>query len=431
MKIKIPKTLIELSEIFKDAGSQLYLVGGYVRNSLLGFVETDMDICGPMPYHKVLEMLKNSVFDADIVNEKLGTLLIKSRISNDEFEYTTWRKESYGAGGVHSPEKVEFVKDIKQDALRRDFTCNCIYYDISADKIIDFGGVRDTLEHLLRTVNLPEQTFADDGLRILRLARMSAELNFSIEPECEKVVCAMISQLGDISQERFNKEVVSILFADYKYESIKNPNAPALGINLLSKWGAWGYILKEITLDMGMNTLNEKLRQPWVHLLANSPVIHRITIFTYEILKALGLKISPSNVGKILGANGLVLSRKEVLLQYELIYGAEILLKGINNDDELRLFLQRNKKNLTRMLDFAKILGAEQSIFSTYKIMMADKVPMTLHDLKINGNDIEKAYPEIPKHKYSHILQNLLEQCCLMPELNSKTELLNMIKRIK
>ena len=432
MKIKSPQTLSELSNIFHEAGSPLYIVGGYIRNSLLGFVETDIDICGPMLYSKVQELLKTSIFDAQIVNENLGTLLIRSKISNDEFEYTTWRRESYSAGGVHRPEKVEFVAEMKEDALRRDFTCNCIYYDVYKDEIVDLcGGVRDTLDHRLKTVRLPEYTFADDGLRILRLARMSAELDFSIEQECDDAARDMISQLGDISQERFNKEVVSILFSDYKYESIKNPYSPTRGISLLSKWGAWGYILQEVTLEMGLEKVNEKLRQPWVKMLEGSHVIDRITVFTYEILKALGLKNNLENVNKILGPNGLVLSRKEILLQTELLQGADILIQGITEEDNLRLFIQKKYKNITRMLDFAQILGLQPYASSIHKLMMLDKVPMNLHDLKINGNDLKEVYPDIPKQKYSDILQQLLEQCCIMPELNKKSELLKMIGRIK
>lgn len=426
--MKLPQTLIELGKIFHQKGSPLYVVGGYVRNSILGFTETDIDICGPLPYYEVKELLQNSIFNAEIVNEKLGTLLIKSKINREEFEYTTWRKESYGVGGVHSPEKVEFVTDVKQDASRRDFTCNCIYYDVNKGEVVDlFGGVRDTWERVLKTVRTPEQTFADDGLRILRLARMSAELGFSIDEECEGVAKKMVAQLADISQERFNKEIISILFSDYKYPSIQNPNAPKRGLALLSEWGAWSYIFREIALEKGMSYVYEKLQNKRVQLLGSATVIHRITLFTYEILNGLELDVTRENVNKILGTNGLMLSKKEVMLQTELLLGVQSVLKGFQSEEDARLFIQKNAGNIVRMMDLGSILG-EHSLSSIYKVMLLDKVPMTLRDLKIDGYDLADRYPDIPKERYGDILNNLLQQCCIMPELNEKSRLLNFIK---
>ena len=429
MKLNIPQSLKELAKYFSLAGNKLYIVGGFVRNSLLGFVETDFDICGPMKYEDVETMLQNSVFDVTLINKNLGTLHIKSKISEEVFEYTTFRKESYSQGGAHRPEKVVFVKDIKKDAIRRDFTCNAIYYDIFEDKIVDlFSGVQDTLQKTLRTVNVPDKTFDDDGLRILRLARISAELDFDVNEECYITAKEKISNLKDISQERFHKEILQMLFADYKYDAINNPNCPTKAINFLNDWGAWGYILRSLSLEHGMQWVNEKLSKPWVQYLDNADAIHRVSVFTYEILRALDLPINLENVDKILGQNGLMLSKKEVRLQADILTALNEQ-NVLHDEAAIRKFIQKNHKIILRVIDLSKIFVGNLQIEHIYHLMKLDKVPMSLKDLAIGGQDLIKFCPEIKKENYSYVLNSLLEVCALMPEFNTKENLLTFIKR--
>ena len=427
MKIEIPKTLKELGKIFKAHNYNLYIVGGYVRNSLLGFVETDMDICGAMRFDEVQKMIAGTIFSCHVVNQNLGTLLIKSKVSEEEFEYTTFRKESYISGGQHSPKDVVFIDDIKTDCLRRDFTCNAIYYDVCQDEFKDFcGGINDVLAKRLKTVNTPEITFNDDGLRILRLVRMACELDFQIEDETFAVAKEKISYLKDISTERFNKEIMSILFSDYKYDAINNPNAPARGVGILSQLGAWGYIFQELSFTYGTENINKKLNSPWAFYLSQAPSIHRVSVFTYEILKALGLEINKENTLKILGENGLMLSKKEALLQAKLIGGIE-KIKTITSEDEMRIFIAENSKIIARMLNLAHVFGFGQAMTSVYKIMKSDNVPLSIKDLDINGNDLKKI-KNIKEEEYSKVLNNLLIDCVLIPELNIKHKLIKVLK---
>lgn len=427
MELKLPQTLTDLATIFEQNGSKLFVVGGFVRNALLGFCETDTDICGPMRYDLVQKMLKNTAFSSKLINKNLGTLHIKSKITNEEFEYTTFRTESYSQGGIHTPEKIVFVDDINKDVVRRDFTCNAIYYDIINKQIVDLcGGVRDTKEHILRTVDHPRKTFDDDGLRILRLVRMACELDFDIDDDTYAVAREKVDNLKDISQQRFNKEIVAILFSDYKYQFIKNPHGPTKGIKILSNLGAFGYIFRELSLKIGKDNLNKKLCSPWLHYFISTPILHRISVFCYELLKALDLEINKQNINAVLGENGIVLSKKEVLLQTKILCGFEEL-KTLKLGEE-STFIQKYFSIITRFLEFASIFNLGQNVKTRLCIMKEDGVPMEIKDLKITGDDLIKNFPNLPKTSYSKVLNNLLLQCLALPELNTKQNLIRYLK---
>lgn len=223
MEISVSKNLIKIAKEFKKNDSTLYIVGGFVRNSFMKLENTDVDVCGNLPGDKVIEICTEKFgFNAFVVNKKLGTVLIK--ISEDEeYEYTTFRKENYKVGGSHSPESVDFITDIRIDAKRRDFTCNALYYDILKGEVVDFyGGVKDIERKQLKTIETPAFVFSSDGLRLLRLIRLNSEFGFKVEKRTLKIARAMNYQLKDISAERRLKELKQIVVADFRYENIGN-----------------------------------------------------------------------------------------------------------------------------------------------------------------------------------------------------------------
>lgn len=430
MKINISNTLRSLAEIFHNAGSTLYIIGGYVRNAILGFCETDVDVCGDMTVETLRNVLDKDLYRVELVNPKLGTVHIYPKFSDEEFEYTTFRSENYAQGGTHSPDDVVFVKDIRLDASRRDFTANCIYYDIYNDAIVDFyNGVQDVNSKVLRTVETPQFVFSNDGLRMLRLVRIASELDFSIDEDCFLTACNMVSQLKDISHERFNKEIVSILFADYKYNFISNPHAPIMGVNLLSKMNAWQYILPNITKHLGAEVVNARLSGNWCKTLNSATAPHRITAFVVDMLNALDLPLESAFIRDILGTKGIMLQKAEVQLQTSIITAYRQILLGFDSDEKRRLFIQSNSTLLDRILGFASLSTDVSSYRLSRDLMIMDGVPMTLKDLKINGTDLIKNFPNLEKNKFSTILNDLLSTCCLMPEANTKENLICLVKQ--
>ena len=177
-----------------------------------------------------------------------------------------------------------------------------------------------------------------------------------------------------------------------------------------------------------MQWVNEKLSKPWVQYLDNADAIHRVSVFTYEILKALDLPINLENVDRILGQNGLMLSKKEVRLQADILTALNEQ-NVLHDEAAIRKFIQKNHRIILRVIDLSKIFGGNLQIEHIFHLMKLDKVPMSLKDLAIGGQDLIKFCPEIKKENYSYVLNSLLEVCALMPEFNTKENLLTFIKR--
>ena len=189
----------------------LFLVGGYVRNVLLwgAPVGTDVDVCGPMTVDEVAAAL-DGVAEVIPVNPRVGTVLV--RYEGADLEYTTFRRDSYPIGGVHTPDKVVFVSTVDEDALRRDFRVNALYANALTGEVIDVtGGLTDLENRVINTTREAAEVFAEDGLRILRMVRFCAELGFAPHRDALAVARAMRDQLDDITPERKREELDKIL----------------------------------------------------------------------------------------------------------------------------------------------------------------------------------------------------------------------------
>lgn len=429
MKINVSKNLNELSNLFQQNGHPLYIVGGYVRNAVLGFCETDIDLCGSATPSEIMNIVPKNMYNIEIVNKKLGTMHLHSKYNDEVYEYTTFRAENYLPGGKHSPTTVEFVRDITQDARRRDFSANAIYYDIFNDKIIDFyNGVDDTRHHILRTVETPEFVFKSDGLRMLRLVRIACELGFKIDKTSLETAKNMIKNLKDISKERFNKEILSVLFADYKYSSIKTTDAHIKGVKYLSYMGAWPYIFEKLFSVYNLAP-NKKLKQNWYAMLQKSTAGYRVCAFCIDFLNALGVPIKKESITLVLGQEGLALNKKQVYEYTRIILGYLDVLGGFASNDQKRMFVQKNISIIDDIIGLVDITASAQDLKVLKNIMIVDKVPLTLKDLAINGDDIKKNFPDLPKNQYSQVLDHLLHLCCIAPELNVRKSLIDIISK--
>ena len=243
----IPGFLREAAKHFSEKGAPLYLVGGWPRNRLLNLPPGDLDVSSALPPDQAAGLFER-VPGARVIerNTRLGTFGVL--YEDVQAEYTAFRTESYGEGGAHRPEQVCFGATMEQDALRRDFTVNAIYHDIAAGHDIDpLAGLPDIAARQLRTCRSPAETFADDGLRLMRLARFAAELDFSIEKETYAAARDNAALIDDIVPERVQAELFKILLADTKYRDLARAQSPVLkGLHLLDDLGLLPRILPEL-----------------------------------------------------------------------------------------------------------------------------------------------------------------------------------------
>ena len=228
--------LKELAELFRSFAT-LYAVGGFSRSLLLGVPPHDIDICSKLTLEDVKKLLSNTRFAVSAKSMRLGT----ARIYADGFsaEYTAFRTDSYPAGsGAHRPESVTFTEDMREDAERRDFTANAVYFDPLTEKFTDFfGGAEDIKRKVLRAVREPDKVFAEDGHRVLRLVRFSAELGFLAEEETFASAKRNARLVLDIAKERVFAELDRIVTADTAYPALGNADGHVRGLALMDALG--------------------------------------------------------------------------------------------------------------------------------------------------------------------------------------------------
>lgn len=194
------KIIKEVLEVLNKHGYQAYLVGGFVRDTLLGIKSYDVDICTsalPKEVHAIFNMHSNNYGGANMT------------IGNYNFDITTFRKESNYKN--RKPEKIEYIDDLKTDLLRRDFTINTIVMD-KYGKVIDLlNGIEDLNNRLIKMVGNPSKRIEEDPLRILRAIRFATILDFQIDGKLVEVIKEKKTLINNLSKTRVREELDKIL----------------------------------------------------------------------------------------------------------------------------------------------------------------------------------------------------------------------------
>ncbi len=185
-------------------GNKAYLAGGCVRDAFLNRTPKDFDVATSARAEEILRLFPNS----NKQGKAFGVVAVFC--SKGPVEVATFRKDGPYTDGRH-PEYVEFLSD-KEDALRRDFTVNALFYDLKSDKVIDYvKGIEDIEKKIIRTVGAPKKRFQEDHLRILRAVRFRIQLGFKVEASTQDTLFEMKDTLLKISRERIYEECVKIL----------------------------------------------------------------------------------------------------------------------------------------------------------------------------------------------------------------------------
>ena len=228
----------------------LYLVGGSVRNFIIDrSISKDIDLAGCIPVEQFCLALQKNGLKLSATYPRTGTVMFKD--GNYNCEYTCFRREQYSGGG-HSPTSVEWTDDIYEDALRRDFKCNAVYYHIKDQKFVDpLGGIKDIENKTLDTVKQPDKVFCADGLRLMRLARFCGELDFNPTDEVIARAREFSDNILEISKERIFCELKMILNTDKKYP-FSNKFGHYKALKVLDEIRVLDKMIPELTLGRGM-----------------------------------------------------------------------------------------------------------------------------------------------------------------------------------
>ena len=231
---RLAPVLDPLGQLFADAGHALHLVGGPVRDAMLGRSHHDLDFTTSARPEQTEKLLKRwgdgGLWD---MGRDFGT--IGARRGEWVVEVTTYRSETYDSTS-RKPE-VAFGDSLAVDLGRRDFTVNAMAVSLPGRVFEDpYGGIADLAERVLRTPGTPEDSFGDDPLRMLRAARFAAQLGFTVAPEVVAAMTAMADRISIISAERVRDELVKLICAPY----------PRLGLSLLAETGLAQIVLPEL-----------------------------------------------------------------------------------------------------------------------------------------------------------------------------------------
>ena len=208
MKLTLDPGAAALLDALHAAGYAAYAVGGCVRDSLLGRTAHDWDLCTSALPQQVMELFGTE--QCIPTGLQHGTVTIK--YGGQLYETTTFRTEGSYTDGRH-PDEVQFVPDVREDLARRDFTINAMAYNAAEGLVDPFGGQKDLQNGLLRAVGEPQQRFAEDALRILRLYRFAARFGFALDAATARAARQLAPHLDCISAERIQEELAKLLAA--------------------------------------------------------------------------------------------------------------------------------------------------------------------------------------------------------------------------
>lgn len=438
MKIQLPDKVNRIIDTLQRNGYEAYAVGGCVRDSILGRTPEDWDITtSAMP--EETKALFSHTFDTGIEHGTITVLL-----DHEGFEVTTYRVDGKYEDGRH-PTEVTFVRNLKEDLLRRDFTINAMAYN-DKDGLVDiFGGMEDIRRGMIRCVGNARARFSEDALRILRGIRFAAQLGFEIDEETREGMRLLAPTLQKISAERIQTELVKMLLS---------PRPDML--REAWKLGITKEFLPEF--DLAMKTTQETPHHMYtvgehiLHTLGNirSDRVLRLTMLFHDMGKP-ALKTMDEDgtahfkghaaksreiartVLKRLKFDNDTLHKVEKLVyyhDYRMPVTAKSVRRAMNRIGEelfpLYLEVRRADVLAQSMYRREEKLADIDGVEALYREIKAKEQCVSLKELAVTGRDLIDAGMK-PGKEIGETLERLLELVIEEPELNTKEELLKQL----
>ena len=453
MEFHFDPELKSFAELVSRKGAGLFVVGGHVRNTLLGLPVSDTDVTSSLRPDEIKALCLENGFKT--VDKGIAFGMVEVHIGKKAYEHTTFRADSYAEGGSHRPSSVSFSDSPFEDAFRRDFSVNALYASVLSGEILDpTGGLADLDKRLIRTTSAdPHAILKDDGLRLLRLCRFAAELGFDIEEKTRDAAKELAFLLSDISAERVRDEFVKILMADSKY-GLAAENSVLRGLHLMDELGLIDVILPELAACRGVPQSARFHRFPVLEH------IFRTTALSKPILP-LRLACLFHDAGKpvMLEANGNMHGHdvesericREAMARLRFDNAATELvcwlvrhhmfdLDGRAKDSTLKKRFCRWGEEKTLLLsdireaDFSGSLGETIAVPSALRWRrvlneMKDRhTPFNESALAVTGRDLMEALSLPPSPEIGRIKAALLEHCAVRPQDNTREKLLKLAR---
>ena len=445
--MKLPKEIQDICAKLEAEGFEAYIVGGPVRDFLMGKTPHDWDMTTDAKPENIQKIFPHSFY-----NNVFGTVtIINNDTENDNVktvEITTYRTEREYSDGRH-PDQVAFTPSLAEDLKRRDFTVNAMAMRErdAQEEIIDlFSGKQDLSDKIIKAVGNPDDRFSEDALRMLRAVRFAVQLGFEIDKETFASVQSNAEKLKNISKERIRDEFQKIILSE----------EAARGVELLRESGLLLYIIPELEAGIGVTQNRHHIYTIYEHLLMSLKTCPskklevRLSALFHDIAKPqtkvgegqdstfynhdyVGAKITEKILKRLKFPNRIVEKTSLLVKNHMFYYNTdEVSEAGVR-----RLIARVGKENLKDLMDLriADRLGSGTPKGKPYKlrhleylIEKVSKDPISPKMLKINGQNIMELLHIQPGPKVGAILKVLLAEIIENPTKNSQKHLEMRVK---
>lgn len=444
MQFEFPPFVKHIFHTFERGGYQTYVVGGVVRDLLLGKIVGDWDFATDATPEEILKLFPDGFY-----NNQFGTVGVVSESSDKPYEITTFRTE-HGYTDKRRPDKVLWGKSLEEDLARRDFTVNAMA--LAADKkLVDlFGGQKDLEEKIIRAVGDPIQRFKEDALRMMRAVRIATQLRFTIEEKTFEAIKISSPDIAHVSWERIRDELLKI---------ISSPGVDE-GIMMLGSSGLLDYILPELAASQGVEQKSPGRHHTYdvfTHSLmalkycpSSDPIV-RLATLIHDIGKVLTRKVTAKGVvtfynHEVVGAHmakgisdRLRLSREQRDRVWLLVRWHQFTVDDRQTDSAIRRFIKNvGHENLQDMLDLRvgdRLGGGAQETswrLEKFKERLEEvqHQPFSVRDLVVDGKDVMEILKIPSGPKVGEVLNKLFTEVEEDQTKNNKDYLLARIKEL-
>jgi len=437
--MKIPAEIKKILNQLEKHNFSAFLVGGCVRDLLRGIGPKDYDIATDATPEEIIKIFPDNFYENDF-----GTVTV-----NGSVEITPYRKEGRYSDKRH-PDKIQWAKTIEEDLSRRDFTVNAMAADSKLAVIDPFGSRQDLKNKLIRAVGSPDDRFSEDALRMIRAVRLASVLGYEIEAETKKAISKNAKLIKAVSAERIRDEFVKIIMSDNAYP----------GIEMMRSLGLLRYTIPEIEEGYGVSQNKHHSYDCYQHSLYALKYAtekkFNFHVRVASLLHDVGKPRSKRGEGKnstfygheVIGArmtekilNRLKFKKSDIerivkLVRYHLFY---YNVDEVTESSVRRLVRKVGPEAISELLEvrMADRIGSGVPKAEPYKlrhlkyiIEKISKDPISVKNLKINGEDIKKILNSGPGPKIGFILDILLGLVIDDPKLNKKSVLAKEAKKL-
>ncbi|MEK7460091.1 MAG: CCA tRNA nucleotidyltransferase [Patescibacteria group bacterium] len=445
IEYSIPVEVSHVTETLRKAGFEAYLVGGCVRDMIMGVKPKDWDITTNASPEEIQALFEETFYENDF-----GTVGIVTK-SEDEtlkvLEVTPYRTEG-PYSDKRRPDSVSFHAKLEDDLKRRDFTINAIAYDDSQGHrkghIIDpFAGLKDIQDKTIQTVGDPYDRFHEDALRILRAVRLATSLGFTINKETQEAVQKTAKNLNEIARERIRDEFTKMVMS----------SNPMIGVIMCEKLGLLEYIAPDLKRGIGVEQNGDHIYTVWEHNLRalqhsadrEWPVHVRLAALFHDISKPETRRWSDDKEDWTFYGHDVVGGRVAKKALENLKYSKKII-DVVSTLVRYHLFFSDIEKiTLSAVRRIVRNVGPE-NVWDLMKVRACDRIgmgrpketpyrlrkyqsmieeamraPVSVQMLKIDGAKIMEVTRETPGPKLGFILHALLEEVIDAPDDNNET----------